>query len=79
MNKILIHHYAVTYLGIKKRGAIWVEGLNGKWHSDFKSPLAKFLMRFDSVVALQILAVVRMLSPTPNRRPTVEEIVDDAT
>ena len=78
MNQVLIIHYAHTYLNIKKRGAIWVQGFNGKWHSDFKNPLTKFLLRFDEVVAARIMIAVRALSPTPRRRPTVEELIEDA-
>lgn len=79
MNDALLLHHAKTYISIRTRGAIWVQGFNGKWHSDFKQPTQKFLMRFDEHVQRHIMAVVRRLSPTASRKPTVEEVIEDAT
>ncbi len=77
MNGVLLLHFAQTYLTIKKRGAIWVEGPNG-CHSDYKEPTKKFLLRFDSPVQKQILAVVRRLDTSLAHKRTLQEIIDNA-
>lgn len=77
MTEVLLLHYAQTYLRIKARRAIWVQGFNGLWHSDFKEPLTKYQMRFDEEIWKQIWSVVRRISPTPTRK-SAEEIIKDA-
>lgn len=75
MNDALLLHHAKTYLQIRSRGAIWVQGFNGKWHSDYNQPTKQFLMRFDVHVQEYIMSVVRRLVPSAARKITVEEIV----
>lgn len=79
MDHQLLLHHANTYLRIKTRRAIWVQGFNNKWHSDYSQPTEKFLLRFDEAIQMQIMAIVRVLAPTPRRRPTIEEMVEDAS
>ena len=75
MEHALLIHHAKTYAEVKARGAIWVQGFNGKWHSEYKSPAKKFLMRFDEAVQRQI---IRLVPGQSAKQISIQEIIANA-